>query len=128
MGKPLADVEVRLGTPGKRQEAPGPEAPGPVWIRSPNTARMFVPALDVALRPGDFPIGRGDEEGWFRTGNLAYLDQSGRLILKGREDNVVKIDGKRVALGEVAGCLESFAKVREAEARMELDIKAAQWS
>jgi acyl-coenzyme A synthetase/AMP-(fatty) acid ligase len=34
---------------------------------------------------------------------------------------VVKVDGKRVALGEVAGCLESFAKVKAAEARLVLD-------
>ena len=42
-------------------------------------------------------------------------------MLTGREDDLVKIDGKRVALGEVAGCLESFAKVREAEARVVVD-------
>ena len=34
---------------------------------------------------------------------------------------MVKVDGRRVALGEVAGCLESFGKVREAEARVVID-------
>ena len=65
--------------------------------------------------------GRADADGWLRTGDLGYLDKAGRLVLTGREDDVVKVDGKRVALGEVAGCLEAFAKVKEAEARVVVD-------
>ena len=49
------------------------------------------------------------------------LDRSGRLYLTGREDDVVKIEGKRVALGEVEGCLEAFPKVKAAQARLESD-------
>ncbi|MBT8493624.1 MAG: hypothetical protein KJO07_11240, partial [Deltaproteobacteria bacterium] len=56
-----------------------------------------------------------------RTGDLGKLDRSSRLTLTGREDDVVKIEGKRVALGEVEGCLENFPQVREAKARLEED-------
>ncbi len=65
------------------------------------------------------PIGRSGEDGWYRTGDLGRMGERGDLSLVGREDDLVKIDGKRVALGEVAGCLESSAKVRAAEARVE---------
>ncbi len=34
---------------------------------------------------------------------------------------MVKIEGKRVALGEVEGCLEAFPKVKAAQARLESD-------
>jgi acyl-coenzyme A synthetase/AMP-(fatty) acid ligase len=51
-----------------------------------------------------------------RTGDLGKMDKSGRLQLTGREDDVVKIDGKRVALGEVEGCLEAFSKIKAAQA------------
>ena len=45
----------------------------------------------------------------------------GKLTLLGREDDLVKVEGKRVALVEIAGCLESFPKVKEAEVRLDSD-------
>jgi acyl-coenzyme A synthetase/AMP-(fatty) acid ligase len=90
-------------------------------VRARGTSLVFVPPETVAPKPGSIPVGRADAEGWFRTGDLGRQDKAGRLLLDGREDDLVKIDGKRVALGEVAGCLESFAKVREAEARVGFD-------
>jgi acyl-CoA synthetase (AMP-forming)/AMP-acid ligase II len=118
VGKPLDGVELRLGAAGS--EPPDAGQPAPVWARTAGAASVFVPELTVPLR-GSVPIGRSDGDGWLRTGDLGWFDKGGRLILAGREDDVVKIDGKRVALGEVAGCLESFAKVRAAEARVAVD-------
>jgi acyl-CoA synthetase (AMP-forming)/AMP-acid ligase II len=128
VGKPLEGVEVRLGSGGddqtSRQTSGQPcdaDSPQPIWVRSQGTSRLFVPPLRFPLRIGNVPIGHTDLAGWFHTGDLGYQDKVGRLFLTGREDDLVKIDGKRVALGEVAGCLESFAKVREAEARVVVD-------
>src|SRR5258705_8822912 len=61
-------------------------------------------------------IGAIDKTGWLRTGDLGRIDKNGRLQLTGREDDLVKVDGKRVALGEVEGCLESFPRVKQAQA------------
>jgi long-chain acyl-CoA synthetase len=125
VGKPLEGVEVRLGAgvgaPSGATAAASATAPRPLWVRSRGTSGVFVPQLKIPPRPGKVPIGRADGEGWFRTGDLGYFDKAGRLVLAGREDDVVKVDGKRVALGEIAGCLESFAKVKAAEARVTLD-------
>jgi long-chain acyl-CoA synthetase len=120
VGKPLEGVEVRLGADSAGGGATA-SSPGPLWVRSRGTSGVFIPELRMAPRPGKVPIGRSDAEGWFRTGDLGYFDRAGRIVLAGREDDVVKIDGKRVALGEVAGCLEAFAKVKAAEARLMLD-------
>src|SRR5207253_1097903 len=49
------------------------------------------------------------------------IDKAGRISLFGREDHLVKVDGKRVALGEVESCLESFPKVQRAQARVITD-------
>jgi acyl-coenzyme A synthetase/AMP-(fatty) acid ligase len=115
VGKPLVAVQLRIGD----GSGPGtPETPQPVWVRSPGTSNVFIPPLAVPLRGDSAAVGRADQDGWFRTGDLGHLDRAGRLVLHGREDDLVKIDGKRVALGEVAGCLESSAKVREAEAHL----------
>jgi acyl-CoA synthetase (AMP-forming)/AMP-acid ligase II len=120
VGKPLEGVKVRLGA-GDASLSGGPDSPQPIWVRSAGTSRLFVPPLRVPLRGGNVPIGNADGDGWFHTGDLGYLDKAGRLFLTSREDDLAKIDGKRVALGEVAGCLESHGKVREAEARVAVD-------
>ena len=67
------------------------------------------------------PIGGRDADGFLRTGDIGRLDKAGRLQLLGREDDLVKVDGKRVALGEVEGCLESFPKVKAAQAMVITD-------
>jgi acyl-coenzyme A synthetase/AMP-(fatty) acid ligase len=67
------------------------------------------------------PIGGIDAEGFLRTGDLGKVDRTGRLTLFGREDDLVKVEGKRVALGEVEGCLESYPKVKAAQARVFAD-------
>ncbi|HEY0712992.1 MAG TPA: class I adenylate-forming enzyme family protein [Polyangia bacterium] len=118
VGKPFDGVELRLGEVARADD--GREARA-VWVRSAGASTFFVPPLSLAAPDGSAPIGRLDAEGWFRTGDLGSLDRAGRLTLMGREDDLVKIDGKRVALGEVAGCLEGFAKVKEAEARLAYD-------
>ena len=43
------------------------------------------------------------------------------MVITGREDDLVKVDGKRLALGEVEGCLEAFPKVKAAQARVVTD-------
>jgi acyl-coenzyme A synthetase/AMP-(fatty) acid ligase len=70
---------------------------------------------------GEVPIGGVDGSGFYRTGDLGRLDKTGRLSLAGREDDVVKVDGKRIALGEVEGCIEQFAKVKAAQALVVTD-------
>jgi acyl-CoA synthetase (AMP-forming)/AMP-acid ligase II len=118
VGKPFEGVEIRLGESART--ADGQEARG-VWVRSAGASTFFLPRLSLSAPDGSATIGRFDADGWFRTGDLGTLDRAGRLTLVGREDDLVKIDGKRVALGEVAGCLEGFAKVKEAEARLAYD-------
>ena len=117
VGKLYPGVELRLGG-GDVTVGPGEAAP--VWVRSAGVSRTFVPEMTVPLR-GSVPVGRADGDGWLRTGDIGSVDKQGRLTLIGREDDVVKVDGRRVALGEVAGCLEAFGKIREAEARVVTD-------
>jgi long-chain acyl-CoA synthetase len=119
VGLPFASVQIRVAD-GQGAEMPA-GASGPVWVRGPGVSSTFVPAVRLRMCGGEVPIGRADSEGWLRTGDLGTLDRDGRLTLCGREDDLVKVDGRRVALGEVEGCLEAFANVRSAEARLEYD-------
>ncbi|HEX2570988.1 MAG TPA: class I adenylate-forming enzyme family protein [Polyangia bacterium] len=110
VGKAVEGVSLRIG------------AGESVWVRSAAVAQeaiSLVPARPV--KRNEVPIGRMDAEGWYRTGDRGRLDRSGRLYLTGREDDLVKVDGKRVALGEVDACLESFPKVKAAQSRLVTD-------
>ncbi|MCS6913473.1 MAG: acyl--CoA ligase [Myxococcota bacterium] len=118
VGKPLEGVEVRL-------EEPLGDGASPIWVRSRAVATRWVgswSSVAAERAPGKkVPIGSVDAEGWLRTGDTGRLDKTGRITLLGREDDLVKVDGKRVALGEVEGCLEAYPKVKAAQARVLTD-------
>lgn len=116
VGKVIEGVELRLGDGG--EVALGMTAP--LWVRSKACARLRVGAPQRP-RGEDTPVGATDSHGWLRVGDTGHLDKAGRLFLDGREDHLVKVDGKRVALDEVEGCLESFPKVQSARVRVVSD-------
>ncbi len=115
VGKIIDGIDVRLTAPDGGKVGPGDR--GVIWVKGKSVAaRAIGPYTIPPARGGRVPVGGRDDAGWFRTGDLGKLDKSGRLYLEGREDDLVKVDGKRVALGEVEGCLEAFPKVKQAQA------------
>jgi long-chain acyl-CoA synthetase len=118
VGRTFEGVELRIAGPTGTKLSPNET--GPIWVRSRALSTVSVPKIHLPKRGDGTPIG-GVDEGWLRTGDLGQQDKSGRTVITGREDDLVKVDGKRVALGEVAGCLESFPKVKEAEVRIVTD-------
>ena len=128
VGKPITNVDVRITTPDGKPAAAGKD--GLIWVKSKTLSPKSIGPFDdekqvpTARASGMVPIGSIDKQGWLRTGDLGKLDKSGRLQLTGREDDVVKVDGKRVALGEVEGCLEAFPKIKAAQATVITDPMA----
>jgi len=119
VGKPFAGVELRVVTPAGDKIAPGET--GPIWLRSNSLSMLCVPKMHLPKRDDGVPIGEIDRDKWFRTGDVGQIDRGGKLTITGREDDLVKVDGKRLALGEVEGCLEAFPKVKAAQARVITD-------
>ncbi len=127
VGKVIGGMEIRITSPTGAKVANGKQ--GLLWVRGPSLSPKSIgPYKDVDNNTNGtngkkslVGIGETDADGWFRTGDLGKVDRSGRLSLVGREDDVVKVDGKRVALGEVEGCLESFPNVKEAQAMVVTD-------
>jgi len=110
VGKALEGVELQLTNPktgkvGARK--------GVLWVRSPAISPLKLCTPRVAT--DNVPVGMRDKDGWYRTGDIATASR-GKIVLQGREDDLVPIDGKRVALGEVEGCIETFPKVSAAQA------------
>lgn len=123
VGKPISGIEVKTTDAKGNKLAAGKE--GIIWVKGPSVAiRSTGPFQDEdeSPRPGALaPIGGFDDDGWLRTGDTGKLDRSGRLFLTGREDHMVKVEGKRVSLNEVEGCIESFPNVKAAQALVVTD-------
>jgi len=118
VGKPVEGVELRVTSP-KTGKTAASGRKGVLWVRSASVSRLELSApLSIE---GSVPVGGRDGEGWYRTGDIASVDRGGRLKLVGRDDDLVRVEGKRVALGEVEGCIESFPKVSAAQARVITD-------
>ncbi|MES1204935.1 MAG: class I adenylate-forming enzyme family protein [Pseudomonadota bacterium] len=119
VGRTFHDVEVRVAGPDAAKLPLG--TVGSLWGRSKALSMLSVPKIRLPSRGTDVAIGAADPEGWFRTGDLGQIDRAGKITITGREDDLVKIDGKRMALGEVEGCLEAFPRVKAAKARVVID-------
>jgi long-chain acyl-CoA synthetase len=84
VGSPLPGVELRIG------DGRDPSEPGEVAVRGDN------------LFSGYWPHGTGgpDEQGWFRTGDIGYLEDGG-LYLVDRARELVIVNGFNVYPAEV---------------------------
>jgi o-succinylbenzoate---CoA ligase len=89
-GIPLDGVRVRIGDDER------------IWIGG--------PVLFSGYRHG--PEAPGD--GWFRTGDLGRVGPDGRLVVRGRADEVINTGGHKVVPGEVAAALQAHPGVRDA--------------
>jgi o-succinylbenzoate---CoA ligase len=73
---------------------------GRIWISGPVLFQGYV---------GGEPAGD-----WFRTGDLGSVGAGGRLIIRGRADDVINTGGHKVLPGEVATVLQACPGVRDA--------------
>lgn len=108
VGAPLPNTEIWV-MDGQRRCAPGEQ--GEVVIRTPYRALQYL-AGSPAFRPA--PNAQPTEDQLYRTGDIGHYDQQGLLHLHGRQDDQVKINGVRIALGEIEAFLHRLPQVQEA--------------
>ena len=102
VGRPLPGVEIRLV-----DESGGPVDdgdPGEVWVRGASVFR------------GYWPHGEGgpDDQGWFHSGDVAYLDDAGDLHLVDRRREVILVNGFNVYPREIELVIDQLPSVAEA--------------
>ena len=95
IGTPFPGSEVRIADELGQPLADG--MPGELLIAGEQLAEGYLDAPD--LTSARFPVIEGKR--WYRTGDLALRDASGRIHCLGRLDNQVKILGHRIELDEV---------------------------
>jgi cyclohexanecarboxylate-CoA ligase len=104
-GQASGDTELRIVDPSAGTDrAPGTE--GELWVRGPE---LFAGYLDDEANETAFARG-----GWFRTGDLATLDDEGRLRITGRLKDIIIRGGENIAASEVEANLEAHPSVRHA--------------
>jgi fatty-acyl-CoA synthase len=93
-GKPALHCEVKL-------------VQGEVWVRGPNVMRGYwndAAATAAALTP----------EGWFRTGDLARVDDEGYYWIMGRSKDLIISGGENVYPAELENVLADCPLIAEA--------------
>jgi cyclohexanecarboxylate-CoA ligase len=106
-GRAVGEVELRVSDPDSGARRPN-GASGELWVRGPE---LFAGYADAAQN--ESVIARG---GWFRTGDLATIDQDGWLRIVGRLKDVIIRGGENISASEVEAVLEAHPDVRHAAA------------
>ena len=101
-GVPLDGTQVAI----RSDDDGSPAESGRIWISG--------PVLFSGYRPGGYGgVASPDGVPWFRTGDLGRLDDSGRLVVRGRADDVINTGGHKVLPGEVAAALQTCPGVKD---------------
>lgn len=108
VGLPVPGLEVRIGgEDGTLLENPPAGTIGEIVVRGDNVMLGYQedPEATAAVL---------DEEGWFRTGDIGYMDREGYIYITGRAKNVIVLhNGKNVFPEEIEEYLEKIDLVSE---------------
>ncbi|MGB8941947.1 MAG: acyl-CoA synthetase, partial [Streptomyces sp.] len=114
VGVPLGGVELRLVDEAGAPTA-DPREVGEIEVRGPN---LFTEYLN---RP-DATAAAFTADGWFRTGDMAVLDDDGYVRIVGRKaTDLIKSGGYKIGAGEIENALLEHPGVREAAVTGEPD-------
>ncbi|GAB3586400.1 long-chain fatty acid--CoA ligase [Amycolatopsis endophytica] len=115
-GRPLPGVEVRLvGPDGSGEPVPlDPDDPEDVFEED-GDGTGLVAIRGANLFSGYWPDGAHgpDAEGWFRTGDVGFLDSDGDLHLVDRANDLVIVNGFNVYPHEVEEVIGQLPEVAE---------------
>lgn len=103
VGKPIANVEVKIFTDSTEQSAKIGEC-GAVHIK---TKSMFDGYVVGSVKHQSMC------DGWYNTGDIGYFDGNGELHIVGRADDTIIIDSHKVYPAEVEECILMCSDVIE---------------
>nr|WP_246257559.1 long-chain fatty acid--CoA ligase [Amycolatopsis anabasis] len=129
VGRPLPGVELRLVEPdGDSEPVPlDPDDPDDAFDEGTGGTGL-VSVRGANLFSGYWPDGAHgpDAEGWFRTGDVGYLDVDGDLHLVDRANDLIIVNGFNVYPHEVEGVIGELPEVAESAVVGVLDERSGE--
>jgi acyl-coenzyme A synthetase/AMP-(fatty) acid ligase len=104
VGWPVSGVEVMIGDDDATDAGQGGGRCGPVLLRARHMLAGVLAETGFEPHPGD---------AFHRTGDLGFIDDRGRLVLAGREADVMKSGGYRIVPDEIEGALTPYLEAGE---------------
>lgn len=89
VGRPVPNLEAKIVDIKTLYEL-GPNQVGEMWVRGPNVFKGYLDnpaATKEALT----------EDGWFRTGDVGYVDERGLFFITDRIKELIKFNGFQIA-------------------------------
>lgn len=105
VGKPVRNVELRFVGDDGHDVPEGEE--GELWVKGPGVMKGYYNQPEVTREVLD-------DDGWFRTGDIARLDEDGFLAITGRKKEMMIIGGENVFPREIEAVLEDHEDVLQA--------------
>ena len=107
VGFPLAGMQTRLAADDGSPVAHDGETIGGLQVRTPTI-------FDGYLNRADATAAAFDADGWYRTGDVAVIDEGGMHRIVGRESvDLIKSGGYRIGAGEIETALLGHPGVEE---------------
>ena len=103
IGRPIANMEAMIVSVDHGTEL-GTGEVGELWVRGPNMFQGYL-SNEAATKESITP------DGWYKTGDVGYVDKDGLLFITDRIKELIKYNGFQVA---PAGMLCSKTMIRKA--------------
>jgi acyl-CoA synthetase (AMP-forming)/AMP-acid ligase II len=100
VGQPVPTIEVEVR--GEDGTVLGPNEPGELFVRGEQVSGRYTGIGSVL-----------DDQGWFPTKDVAYLDADGYLFIGGRSDDTIIRGGENIAPAEIEDVLVEHPHVRD---------------
>ncbi len=113
IGRPIANTDIYLLDPHRQPVPIG--VPGELFIGGDGLARGYLNRPELtAERFIKHPFSSDPSDRIYGTGDLAYYQPDGTIIVIGRLDHQVKVRGFRIELGEIESVLSQHPTVQQA--------------
>lgn len=119
----FADAPNHIGSAGKALfpvdlaiDSAHPQTPGEILLKSPTLAPGYL------HQPAAYQA-KFTAAGWFKTGDVGYLDEAGFLYIKGRLDTMFISGGENIFPNEITAVYSAFPGVAQVAVIGQIDAK-----
>ena len=109
VGRPLPGVAAKITDPESDQEL-GVNQPGMLWIKGPNVMAGYLGQPEKTAQV--------IRDGWYKTGDLASIDEDGFIRITGRESRFSKLGGEMVPHLKIAETIQKIIGAGEDELKV----------